>query len=103
MQRSWHFWNGKAWRPVPHLAFSLIKAYSPISPCGPPRPSIMRLFHVSAHGRQIEKDRKLRPGLRGSVGGGIYFAETAAAAKRKALSGFELAVDMAAHALATKE
>ena len=47
---------------------------------------VKRLYHVTEHGEAIREDGFMIPGVKGNVGGGIYFAETQAAAQSKATS-----------------
>ncbi|CAE7763430.1 unnamed protein product, partial [Symbiodinium sp. CCMP2456] len=47
---------------------------------------VKRLYHVTEHGEAIRKDGFMIPGDKGSVGGGIYFADSESAAQSKATS-----------------
>ncbi|CAE7424301.1 unnamed protein product [Symbiodinium pilosum] len=56
---------------------------------------VKRLYHVTAHGEAIQKDGFMIPGDTGTVGGGIYFAETEFAARSKATStGYVVVADV---------
>ena len=53
---------------------------------------VKRLYHVTEHGEAIRKDGFMIPGDKGTVGGGIYFADSLSAAQSKATSSGYLVV-----------